>query len=256
MDGQDQASFNDIAPDFDRLFEDVNHLTELEGEALDTVFRRHTVKSVLDVACGTGIQSIGLARRGYQVAASDISPQMVRLTRQKAAAENLALEVRRADFRTLSPWRGRRFDALVSSGNSLTLLKNEADIERSLHSMLSCLKAPGGVGVVGIHDYALAQQRKQTLFVRQAQADEMGAELLLDVRQFGLQRTRVSYLFVYLRDGRWRMKSYAKSYLTLAPEDLASRMIKAGFREATLYDVSGQRPGTPEDEWVLAIGLT
>lgn len=256
MDEHDKASFTDIAPDFDRLFDDVNHLINLEGEALDTILRKHTIHSVLDVACGTGIQSIGLARRGYQVYASDISPRMVRTTRHKAMAENLAIDVRCADFRTLTPWCGQQFDAIISGGNSLPLLKRDEDIERSLHCMLERLKKPGGVGVIGIHHYGLLEQHGKSLLIRRVQTDEISAELLLDVRQFGFQRTRVSYLYLYSQDRRWRMKVYTKSYLNLSPEDLACRMEQVGFTNVHLYDVSGQRSWNPADEWALAVGIS
>lgn len=44
---------------------------------------------VLDVACGTGIDSLYLAERGLRVTAVDVSPQMIVRLRAKAAAQNL-----------------------------------------------------------------------------------------------------------------------------------------------------------------------
>src|SRR6476660_5487797 len=45
---------------------------------------------LLDLGCGTGIDAIELARRGYSVVATDWSPQMIERTRQRAAGAALS----------------------------------------------------------------------------------------------------------------------------------------------------------------------
>lgn len=47
-------------------------------------------RTALDVGCGTGLFSLTLARRGLQVMAIDIAPQMVEATRAAATAAGLA----------------------------------------------------------------------------------------------------------------------------------------------------------------------
>jgi 2-polyprenyl-3-methyl-5-hydroxy-6-metoxy-1,4-benzoquinol methylase len=82
------ASFGDLAGDFDNLFSDVDRLSELEASSLDAIFRKIGVTRVLDCACGTGIQALGLARLGYVVAASDISSRMLDVLRAKASCSS------------------------------------------------------------------------------------------------------------------------------------------------------------------------
>ena len=45
---------------------------------------------IVDVGCGTGADAAHLARRGVRVHATDISPEMVRITRARVQKENLA----------------------------------------------------------------------------------------------------------------------------------------------------------------------
>jgi 2-polyprenyl-3-methyl-5-hydroxy-6-metoxy-1,4-benzoquinol methylase len=47
---------------------------------------------VLDVAAGTGNLAVTAARRGARVVASDLTPRMVELGRERSAAEGLAVE--------------------------------------------------------------------------------------------------------------------------------------------------------------------
>ena len=72
---------------------------------------------VLDCACGTGTLAVGLALRGFEVTASDASPEMVARTQALAAAHGAALQTA---TRTWAELDGERFDAVLCVGNSLT----------------------------------------------------------------------------------------------------------------------------------------
>jgi len=76
---------------FDELFDNVDRLTRLEALSLDGILRPNSVKTILDCACGTGIQAIGLAQKGYKVSASDISRKMVRILKRKATNKGLKI---------------------------------------------------------------------------------------------------------------------------------------------------------------------
>src|ERR1700761_4325993 len=45
---------------------------------------------LLDLGCGTGLDAVHLAKQGYRVAASDWSPEMVRRTAERAAADGVS----------------------------------------------------------------------------------------------------------------------------------------------------------------------
>jgi len=56
---------------------------------------------VLDIGCGTGRHSVELAKRGYSVTGIDLSDSMLKRAREKAAEQNLKIDFRKADARTL-----------------------------------------------------------------------------------------------------------------------------------------------------------
>ncbi len=51
---------------------------------LNELFKINKIKSVVDFACGTGAQSLGLAKYGYRVTAADLSSEMLQIARKKA----------------------------------------------------------------------------------------------------------------------------------------------------------------------------
>ena len=68
---------------------------------------------VLDVAAGTGNAAIPAARTGASVVASDLTPELLEIGREKATAEGLSLEWRQADAETL-PFGTADFDTVLS----------------------------------------------------------------------------------------------------------------------------------------------
>lgn len=251
--GQFQGSFEDMAIEFDRLFVDVDRLTTLEAQSLDTLFKPARVRTVLDCACGTGIQSLGLAQLGYAVCASDISPRMVQILREKAALRGLSVPAQRADFRNLRPWRGQIFDAVVCTGNSITLLKDHAEMARAVQAMVQRARPAGGLVVLGVHNYFRPQSLGETILLRRAPTAE-SPEVALDVRFFGSERVEVSYMFLRRPARRWHLRTYTKSYICLSAAELAGLLVDGGLRNVRLLDVTGERLFRDDDEWVLAVG--
>jgi radical SAM superfamily enzyme YgiQ (UPF0313 family)/glycosyltransferase involved in cell wall biosynthesis/SAM-dependent methyltransferase len=108
---------------------------------------------VLDLGCGTGIDTLRLAGRGSRVTAIDVSPAMIRVLRGKAAAVSrsgapapetrvLSLD----DLGRLLPDREGAFDAAIADFGSLNCV---ADLPR-LSERLGRLVRPGGHVVVAV----------------------------------------------------------------------------------------------------------
>ena len=82
-----QSFYDDLAPNYDKLFNNFNETTIKQGEILNTIFKNFgfdTSASLLDCACGIGTQSLGLATLGYNVTASDVSVVALENAKQRA----------------------------------------------------------------------------------------------------------------------------------------------------------------------------
>lgn len=103
---------------------------------------RHYLRSTDDVfefGCGTGSTALKLAPSAAYITATDISEEMIRIAREKAAAENCA----NVTFETAAPdstqWGDAAFDVVLGF-NVLHLLRNRPEVLSNLRRVLK----PGG----------------------------------------------------------------------------------------------------------------
>lgn len=99
---------------------------------------------LLDAACGTGMHAIALAQRGYEVAGSDLSPNMIAQARQNAARVGVQVRFETAGFGEQTVVFGeKRFDAVFCLGNSLPHLLSKDDVWKTLRDFFNLLRSPG-----------------------------------------------------------------------------------------------------------------
>lgn len=150
-----QSFYNNMAPQYDKLFLDWQATTHEQAELLHGIFQKNGFDrhaQILDCACGIGTQSIGLASIGYNVTASDIS--IVELTEAKKRAKENQLEIRfeQADFCALSSTFSELFDVVIAMDNALPHMLSAESLESAVKSIVNQI-APNGMFVASIRDY-------------------------------------------------------------------------------------------------------
>ena len=114
------------APRYYEIAFDMNRKQEVDF--LAHCFRRYAkrpVKTVLDIACGTGPHLIRLGRRGYRMSGLDLSPENIAFLRERAAEESLDVGLHVADMTRFK--LPRPVDAAICMQDSQGhLLTNEA----------------------------------------------------------------------------------------------------------------------------------
>lgn len=153
--------YDALAPWYHLIYEDWATSIERQSAALDSVVRlvaageRH--RSVLDIACGVGTQSLGLAARGYDVTGSDISPRAIERARSEAARRSLSIPFSVADMRAAHAHHAREFDVVLCADNSLPHLLSNEEISAALAQFFLCTR-PGGLNIISVRDYATVER--------------------------------------------------------------------------------------------------
>jgi SAM-dependent methyltransferase len=117
---------------------------ESEGDFFIDLLRKRGVKSVLDVATGTGFHSVRLLEAGFETVSADGSAEMLaRAFHNGVTHGDHILRVVRADWRWLNRDVHGQYDAIVCLGNSFTHLFSERDRRRALAEFYAMLKHDG-----------------------------------------------------------------------------------------------------------------
>jgi SAM-dependent methyltransferase len=103
---------------------------------------------LLDLGCGTGLDAADLAGSGYQVTATDWSPEMVRRTQERAAAAGLTvrLEARHLGIQQAAALRPAIFDAAYSDLGPLNCVPDLDSAARGLAQVVR----PGGFFIASV----------------------------------------------------------------------------------------------------------
>lgn len=109
---------------------------------IDTLKARGKHK-ILDVATGTGFNSVQLLKAGFDVTSVDGSAAMLAKAFDNAKDHHFILRAIQADWRWLNRDVHGKFDAIICLGNSFTHLFDEGDRRRALAEFYAALKHDG-----------------------------------------------------------------------------------------------------------------
>lgn len=114
-----------------------------EGNFFIDLLRKRGVKSVLDVATGTGFHSVRLLAAGFDTVSADGSADMLAAAFANGMEDGHVMRVVQADWRWLNRDVHGEYDAIVCLGNSFTHLFSERDRRRALAEFYAMLKHDG-----------------------------------------------------------------------------------------------------------------
>jgi ubiquinone/menaquinone biosynthesis C-methylase UbiE len=138
------------------------------------IFKASNYQKILDLSCGTGKHSIYLARKGFKVYATDISPTGLKIAREKAASLGLHnIRFKRHDMRSI-PFPDSFFDAVICTwaiyhGTLEQIRQTISEIHRALK--------PDGTVItdllsVATESYGLGEEIEKDTFVGAKEQEE------------------------------------------------------------------------------------
>lgn len=116
---------------------------ESEGQFFIDILKKRGKHKILDVATGTGFNSVQLLKAGFDVTSVDGSAEMLSKAFANARDHNFVLQTVHADWRWLNKDVHGKYDAIICLGNSFTHLFDERDRRRALAEFYAALKHDG-----------------------------------------------------------------------------------------------------------------
>ena len=233
-----------LAGCYDALTGDVQY--ERRAAYLCRLLRRgaRPVKTVLDLACGTGTMTCLLAERGYELIGVDLAEDMLAEAMNKALelpeeSRPLLLQQSMTNLRLQQP-----VDAVVCCLDSLNYLTEPRAVQRAIRRVYDCL-APGGLFLFDVNTVYKLENLDGQVFL-----DETEDSYCVWRAAYSCRSRTITYgmdLFRRRRDGAWRRTLEEHRERAYTREELTQWLTAAGFRDIRFFgDLSQKEPGEQE----------
>lgn len=240
--------YESLAADYDRF---VNWENRLAFEMPFLMKQLNALSSsrplhVLDAACGTGMHTIELAKRGFIAAGADLFSAMIDQARVNAAAACVEVRFETAGFGQLGQvFMQGSFDALLCLGNSLPHILTANDLSAALVDFAGCLR-PGGLLFIQNRNFDAVRAKRDRWMEPQTatQGDEQWVfERFYDFEPDGLIRFNIVTL---KRTGNtaWRSEVSSTHLYPQTEAELKAALQLAGFTRVQSF---GSMQGEPFD---------
>ncbi len=126
-----------------------------------------TEGTALDLGCGSGIQSLALARRGLNVTAVDVSPTLLKELNERVGDQSIETVQEDMIYYAGQEDAAERFDVIVCMGDTLTHLQSTARVFTLIEHL---------------RDYRLNENGRLIFTFRDLSEDRTGTDRILPVR--------------------------------------------------------------------------
>ncbi|SDN67620.1 Methyltransferase domain-containing protein [Paenibacillus sp. yr247] len=228
--------YDELAKEYHLLFVDWNHAISWQGEVLNKVIQsKLTVSttnniSLLDCSCGIGTQAIGLAKYGYNVSATDISPRSVKRAEKEAVAFGVKIDFGVADFRSLDKDVSGSFDIVMSADNAIPHLLTDGDLYKAFQNINTKLNQ-NGLLLITIRDYDSLVKEKPS--ATQPRVFDEGKRIVFQVWDWagGGKTYTINQFIMQEINGEWKTKHKKTEYRALLREDINKALSITSFSD-------------------------
>ncbi len=231
--------YAELTPLYHLIYPDWERSIERQASMLDSIIREtwgDGISSILDVSCGIGTQALGLASLGYDVTASDLSPEEVERAKQEATARDLSIAFSVADMREAFGHHARQFDLVISCDNSIPHLLTDDDILMALRQMYNCTRPEGGC-LLSVRDYAKEELSGTTVKPYGIREENGVRYFIFQVWEFN---SRVYDLSMYIVEDTGEAECGTRvlrsQYYAIGIPRLMELMTQAGFNDVRRLD--------------------
>jgi len=213
-----------LAEHYSRMFGDYDAKVAEQRALLERlgVTVQQGAATAVDLGCGSGFQSIALARLGFQVLAVDFSQRL--LAELKERAHDLPVRAIAGDIRDVASLVPTAVGLVVCMGDTLAHLECDADLMRVFDGVAARLAA-GGRLVLTFRDLSAELSGLDRMIPVHA-SDELVMTCFLEYEP---STVKVHDLIWARQHDGWHFRKGVYRKLRLAPDAVARDLERAGF---------------------------
>ena len=228
-----QQCYDELASHYHLLFENWDKSIASQAAILGPMLEREcgppNTTCILDVGCGIGTQSLGLAKLGFPVAGCDISPSAIERARREASHRNLMIPFSVANMLDLSSFADSSFGAVICMDNALPHLENSNELIQAARQCRTKLR-PKGLFMASIRDYDHLLQEMPVVQGPSFFTDQEHHRIVLQVWDWLDERRYMFHLYITRMVGNeWETFHTAAVYRALLRQELSEALNQAEF---------------------------
>jgi SAM-dependent methyltransferase len=234
-----ESFYDQIAPFYHLIFGEWESSIERQATALDSIIKEFWgagIATIVDLACGIGTQTIGLAQLGYEITASDLSSSAIERARREIAARSLVVGLSVADMREASAHHQKQFDLVIACDNAVPHLLTDEELLRAFQEFYKCTR-PGGGCLISVRDYEKEERAGIQVKPFGIRIEGETRYLVFQVWDFHELIYNLAMYFVEDRGGSDCVTHVMRSqYYAVGISTLMSLMTSAGFERVQRVD--------------------
>ncbi len=206
-------------------------LTKLEE--FEQFLHEHSISPVssriaLDLGAGHGIQTVALAKRGFDVKAIDFNSQLLHELTNNTTG--LSVDIINDDIRSVKKYADKYPELIICCGDTLTHLESTEDIRTFLSDCADILSVNGNL-ILSFRDYS-TELTGDNRFISVKSDDTKILTCCLD---YELAEVRVTDLLYHKTDNGWQMEVSSYYKIRVSPQTIVDILIENGL----LIDFNG-----------------
>ncbi|MGJ7512662.1 class I SAM-dependent methyltransferase [Variovorax sp. GT1P44] len=237
--------YDDLAPLYHLIFPNWSNSIQRQGEQLDRLIQAEWPghRTLLDVSCGIGTQTLALAGRGYSVVGSDLSGKEIERARREADLRGLAVDLTVGDMRSAHEVHGTGFDLIISCDNSVPHLLTDDDLLLAFQQFFACLR-PGGGCAITVRDYDKEERGSNLVKHYGARVEDGKRYVLFQVWDFQGDHYDLSFFVVEddIATGQVKTHTMRSRCYAVSVARLCELMREAGFEGVKRLDDGFYQP--------------
>ncbi len=238
--------YNKLEPFYHLIFANWEDSIHNQAKQLEQIFKKHIdiqQDSILDVSCGIGTQSIGLALNGYKVTASDLSEDEISRAIKEAKKRGLQISFSVADMKKAYMHHKKEFDIVLSFDNSIPHLLSDEDILIAFKQFYLCTKK-GGYCLISVRDYAKEDCTKSHIKPYGLRHENDRKYFLFQTWEFSNNNIYNVSMYIVEDTGKEICKTHVmrSKYYAVSIDILMNLLKDAGFSEVQRIDNQFYQP--------------
>jgi ubiquinone/menaquinone biosynthesis C-methylase UbiE len=196
---------------------------EFQNFLKDNAITPSSTTIAIDLGAGHGLQSVPLAKVGFNVIAIDFNKQL--LDELKVNAKGLNIELVNDDLRTIKQFADKQAELIVCCGDTLSHLDSKKEIENLVADISTILKT-GGKTVLSFRDYS-TELTDDNRFILVKSTDTRILTCVLDYEE---EIVRVTDLLNEKTDTGWQQKVSSYKKVRISTNEIVKMLERNGIQ--------------------------